>query len=139
MSAQWSSRAAPSEDHIDLAHGFVDFPGAFGVGFEEERVAAGEVNRVFTIGREAAAARQKMHDFRLLHRAPVGPGRAFEPARIDRLAAPNHFLPAGHPDFPRARKTGRAPVFQTLYRDALPDLLNFHSSSPSSGFDAPLD
>src|SRR6476660_6492251 len=99
MSVKWPHPVVRSEDHIDLAHGFIDFPCAFGVRGEEERIAAGEMNRVFTVGGEAAVARQEMHHFCLLDRTAIRAGCAFEYAGIDGLAAWDDFVHAGDFDF----------------------------------------
>src|ERR1044072_3429822 len=64
-------QASGSEDHINLADGFLDFPQPFGVGFEKERVAAREMNRFFVVGREASAPCEKVNHFGLFYRAPV--------------------------------------------------------------------
>src|SRR5476651_366372 len=114
------------KNHIHLAHGFFHFPQPFGVRFEKQRVAAGEVNRVFAVRRKATASRQEMHDFRLLHRAPIRSCRAFENTGIDRFAAFDHALYARDFDRRRVGQTGGAPILEILQADALLDLLNLH-------------
>ncbi|WP_199731435.1 hypothetical protein [Paraburkholderia sp. RAU2J] len=47
-------------NHVDFPHRFMHLPQPLGVRFEEQRIAAGEVNRVFAAWRESMGSSRRL-------------------------------------------------------------------------------